>query len=87
MDTDLVELMRRIIMSIEGGLNEWNSESFKTILVNEEAGHGRVSIIFLICVAKKLAKNSTEGRSEWTWLNLQQRNFVHMTYLSNYGYN
>ena len=46
MDTDLVELMRRIIISIEGGSNKWNSESLKSNLGNEEAGHGRVSIIF-----------------------------------------
>ena len=45
MDTDLAGLMRRIIISIERGLNEWNSESFKAFLVIEEDGQGRVSII------------------------------------------
>ena len=56
MDTYLVELMSRILISIEGGSNEWNIESSKAILVNEESGHGKVSIIFLILVIKKLAK-------------------------------
>ena len=55
--------MRRIIISIEGNSNEWNSESFKAIFVTEVAGHGRVIIVFL--GARKLAKDSTEGRSEW----------------------
>ena len=57
--------MRRIIISIEGGSNKWNSESLKAIIVIEESGHGRVSIIFLILVAKKLAKYSREGQNKF----------------------
>ena len=78
-EDDIWWIAERMQIYINRRRVKWrNIVSLKSILGNEEAGHGRVSIIFLI-LAKKLAKDSIKGRSEWIWIILRQRNLLHVT--------
>ena len=70
--------MRRIKLSIDGILNEWNSkESSISMWEYGVEWYGREELIFLILVLKKFEKILQGGQTDSTLIILRPRNVLH----------